>query len=858
MLRSPHSNWRSSALILSLLALTSTAALAAPGKPRTIVNFDRSWKFQLGDVQGADKPDFDDSSWRSLDLPHDWSIEGPPNPDAQMRSHLEGPFDKLSPAGDGGGYLDGGVGWYRKTFTLPESDKGKRITILFDGAYENADVTINGQELGKHPYGFTSFYFDLTPHLKFGNEKNVLAVRLQADQPGCRWYSGAGIYRHVWLITTNDLHVAQWGTYVTTPSVSKTEADVKVATQVQNDGAGEADVTLATRILDPDGKELAKIEEHQQIGAGASAEFNPTIKLPGVRLWSCETPVLYHAVSEVRSGNDLVDSITTPFGIRTIEFTKDKGFFLNGQRVQIQGVCDHHDLGCLGAAAYRRAIQRQLEVLKSFGCNALRTSHNPPSPELLDLCDQMGFLVMDESFDEWKANHHKFGYGDFFDQWSERDMLSMLHRDRNHPSIILWSIGNEIIEGRAGRPEAGAMAQRLVGFCHREDPTRPVTSACPSPANDWKCGLAQALDVFGINYNIGWYGKNDPEKAASESQGAGYHGQLPMIGSETASQVDSRGEYGLELDAKGNVVVNPKPDFQVSSYDYFHPGWAYSAETDVMALKAAPWVAGEFCWTGFDYLGEPTPFAWPSRSSYFGIVDLAGFPKDRYYLYKSQWSSEPLVHILPMSWTWPKFQGKVIHVRAFTNAESVELFLNGQSLGYKHFPQDSAEQTIVETNKKKVTKFTKVPGMHLEWEVPYQPGELKAVASSKGSVVATDIVRTAGEPAKIILTPDRAAIAADGQDLSFITVKIVDANGVVCPDADNEIQFDLHGSAATIAGLDNGDATNHEFFQGKQHKACHGLALVVLKSKYDAPGTVELTASAEALTPAKTDITTAR
>jgi beta-galactosidase len=848
------------AVILLLFTTIGATALAAPAEPRTVEKFDRSWKFNLGDTAGADKADFDDASWRSVDLPHDWSIEGPPNVDPAKRGAMEGPFDKNSPAGNGGGYLNGGVGWYRKTFSLPAADNGKRVTILFDGAYENAEVTINGHKLGTHPYGFTSFYYDLTPDLKFGDAKNVLAVRLEDDQPGCRWYSGAGIYRHVYLITTNPVHVAQWGTYITTPKIEIDSAQVKIATHVRNEGTNEADVTLATIILDPTGKEVARLEQQQKIQPGADAVLSPSFVFSNPKLWSCETPVLYHAVNEVRVGNDVVDSTTTPFGIRTIEFTKDKGFFLNGQHVQIQGVCDHHDLGCLGSAAYRRALQRQLEVLKSFGCNALRTSHNPPSPELLDLCDEMGFLVMDESFDEWKINHHTYGYGEFFDKWSEPDMLSMLDRDRNHPSIILWSIGNEIPEGRSGKPEAGTMAQRLAGICHREDPTRPVTSACPEPSADWKSGLAKALDVFGVNYQIGWYGKDNPAKQITPKPGdTGYYGQLPMIGSETSSQVDSRGEYGLQLldlDGHKSLRIEPKLDFQVSSYDMWHPGWAYSAETDLLALKGAPWVAGEFVWTGFDYIGEPTPYAWPSRSSYFGIVDLAGFPKDRYYLYKSAWGSEPLVHILPMSWNWSKFAGIAIPVHVFTNADSVELFLNGTSLGSKKFPEDSAQQTIQSTDRNKKTRISKIPGMHLEWDVPYAPGELKAVATKEGNIVATDIVRTAGDPARILLTPDREKINADGQDLSFVTAKIVDANGIVCPDADNEIKFEVTGNAAAIVGLDNGDATNHEAFQGKQHKAFHGLALAVLKSNYDTTGSVELTANADGLPPATTTITT--
>ena len=850
------------ASLFTLLAVWLVSAGAATAQnnadpaPRRDENFDRDWKFYRGEAPGADQPGFDDTSWRALDLPHDWSIEVPANV-PQKAGSQEGPFDKNSPAGNSGGYLDGGVGWYRKTFVPPASAPGEQFTILFDGTYENADVFLNGQKLGSHPYGFTSYYYDLTPLLKPAPEKNVLSVRLQADQPGCRWYSGAGIYRHVHLISTRPVHVAQWGTYVATPTVTAASAQVKVSTLLRNDTAAAANATLTTILLDPSGKEVARQQSRQDVPARAGAPLEQTLPVASPQRWSCETPLLYQAVSEVRVGNVLVDSLRTPFGIRTIEFTKDRGFFLNGQHVQIQGVCDHHDLGCLGAAAYRRAIQRQIEVLKSFGCNAIRTSHNPPSPELLELCDQTGMLVMDESFDEWKVNHHKYGYATVFDAWSEPDMVSMLDRDRNHPSIVLWSIGNEIQEGREGKPEAGPTAARLAAICHREDPTRPVTSACPNPGNDWSSGLARALDVFGINYSIGWYGKNNPATKTTPKPGdTGYYGQLPLVGSETSSQVDSRGDYGLKIDETGNVQIVPKADFQVSSYDYWHPGWGCSAETDLLALKAAPWVAGEFVWTGFDYLGEPTPYGWPSRSSYFGIVDLAGFPKDRYYIYKSAWSAEPVAHILPMSWNWPGFEGKTIPVRVFTNADTVELILNGKSLGSKKFPSEAAEQTEESTNKDKTVSLKKSPGMHLEWAVPYAPGELKAVATRDGKVVKTDVIRTAGAPAKLRLSADRGRIAADGQDLSFVKVEVVDQEGNVCPNADNEIHFDVNGNAAAIAGLDNGDATNHESFQGRDHRAYHGLALAVLKSVHNVAGDATLTASGAGLTPASVILST--
>ena len=820
------------ASVASVAAFMPPGSAAAPKPPRQELSFDGDWRFHLGDAVGADQPGFGDADWRPVDLPHDWSIEGPVGSDPAA---MDGPFDKSSPAGASAGYLNGGVGWYRKTFT-PPALAGRRFVLLFDGAYMDSDVWLNGHHLGNHPYGYTSFSYDLTPFLSLG--RNVVAVRLNAKQPASRYYTGAGLYRHIHLIVTDPIHLAQWGIYITTPSATVTGARVHVQTQVNNDGPQAAEVTLVTTVLDPRGKAVARQADRRRIAPGGHAAFDQILPLRSARLWSCDTPVLYRAVSEVRVGQALRDSTATPFGIRTIAFTKDNGFLLNGRRVQIKGVCDHHDLGCLGAAALRRGFERQLEILKGMGCNAVRMSHNPPSPELLDLCDRMGFLVMDESFDEWQESHNKYGYGRFFDQWSEPDMVSMLDRDRNHPSIILWSIGNEILEGREGTPTAGPLARRLAAICHREDPTRPVTSAGANASNAWKSGLGKALDVFGVNYDEPFYfDRNKPGGDSTVSTDpTGYHGELPMIGSETSSQVDSRGEYGLHLDAQGAVQIAASLNNQVSSYDLSRPPWASSGETDLLALRNAPWVAGEFVWTGFDYLGEPTPFLWPSRSSYFGLLDLCGFPKDRYYLYKSQWSAAPLVHLLPSSWTWPGFEGKPIPVRVFTNADTVELFLNGVSLGVKTFATEAKQ-------------------LHLEWDVPYVPGILKAVAKRKGQVIATDELHTAGAPARISLTPDRSRIAGDGQDLSFLKVTVLDKDGSVCPDADSELHFSLQGTAARIAGLDNGDATSHESFQGPQHRAFHGLALAVLRSRPGAVGPVALTVSADGLPPVTATVT---
>jgi len=834
-------------LLTAFLALAAFRPIpahadAATAPARVKYLFDRDWRFQNGDAQGAEQPQFDDSGWRQLNLPHDWMIEGVKGNPAAM----DGPFDKSSPASNGGAYMDGGTGWYRKTFTIPASDQGKEFTLLFDGAYMNADVWLNGQHLGTHPYGFTSFFYDITPGLTYGSQKNVLAVKLNVQQPSCRWYSGAGIYRDVWLIETQPVHVGVWGTYVTTPKVSADSAEVHVRTTVDNDGATSQDINLVTVLVDSTGAKVGSAKDEKTIDAKGKANIDQTIVVSNPRLWSTDAPVLYRAVSQVwdaKSGAAPIDATATPFGIRTIEFTVDKGFLLNGKHVAIQGVCDHHDLGALGSAAYPRAIERQLEILKGMGCNAIRTSHNPPAPVLLDLCDKMGFVVMDESFDEWKASHKTYGYGQFFDQWSEADMMSMLDRDRNHPSVVLWSIGNEILEGRRGMPVAGPMADRLAGFCHREDPTRPVTSACPAPEADWTDGLAKALNVFGVNYRIDFYATNSPER---RQEGSGdtnkYGGSLPMVGSETQSQVDTRGEYGLSINPQGQVQITQKVNHQVSSYDGYRPGWANTPDQEFLALEKSPWVAGEFVWTGFDYLGEPTPYSWPARSSYFGILDLSGFPKDRYYQFKAHWTDQPVVHVFP-HWTWPGFEGKSIPVKVITNADSVELFLNGQSLGSKNFPADCEQEA---TGKGGAME----PSLKLAWAVPYAPGELKAVATKDGKVVATDIVKTAGAPARIVAAADRDTIESGDRDLSYITVSILDKDGNICPDAAPELQFAVTGDAASIIGLDNGDPTNHEFFQGAQHKAFHGLALTILKSHGDATGDATLKITGDGLEPA--------
>jgi beta-galactosidase len=792
-----------------LLALATILCLAslARAADRT-ASFDADWRFHLGDVPGAEQLALDDGGWRHLDVPHDWMIEGVPGKDPSL---MEGPFDPKSPGGAGNGYLDGGVGWYRKHFARPA---GGHVAVQFDGVYMDSNVWLNGHLLGNHPYGYTSFEYDLTPFLVDGD--NVIAVRTEVDQPCSRFYSGAGIYRHVWLTSTGPIHVDHWATVVTT-EMKGDDATVMARTRVANAAtAGGVAVTVEATVLAPDGAPVG----HTTVPVNPAGEASLNIDVFGAKLWSVETPALYTLAMDVKVGGHTVDHVTTPFGIRTVEFTVDHGMLINGKHVPIRGVCDHHDLGCLGAAVNTRAIERQLEILKSFGVNAIRTSHYPPTPELLDLCDRMGFVVMDEAFDEWKHGKTKLGYGRFFDAWSERDITSMVDRDRNHPSIVLWSIGNEIPE-QGDTKNGQAMAQRLTDLVHREDPTRPTTSALSNANGAVKTGFAKALGVFGVNYSINFY------------TDARVHGHVPMIGSETASALSSRGEYGLALDPKtGQVTIQKQFDHQVTDYDLVGPAWGNRAETSLEAFQRDPWMTGEFVWTGFDYIGEPTPYNWPSRSSYFGIVDLCGFPKDRYYLYQSEWTAKPMVHLLP-HWNWEQFAGKAIPVWCYTNADAVELLLNGKSLGVK---------TMADRKD-----------LHLEWSVPFEPGTLRAVAKKGGQVVATDEVHTAGRPAKLALAVDRSSIHAGARDLAFVTTTVTDADGHVCPTAGDEVHYAVTGPA-TIAGLGDGDATNHEPFQGDHHRIFNGMGLVVLQAGKEG-GAVTLTASAEGLAGATVSVT---
>ncbi|HAQ21748.1 MAG TPA: glycoside hydrolase family 2 [Prolixibacteraceae bacterium] len=769
-------------------------------KARSILNFGKEWKFYLGDALGADASGFDDSMWRKLNLPHDWSIEGE--------------FSDKHPASPGGGALPGGIGWYRKMFNVsPEELKGT-VFIDFDGVYQNSEVWINGHSVGKRFYGYSSFRYELTPFLVAGD--NVISVKVDnSAQPNSRWYSGSGIYRNVWLVTTGKTHIAHWGTFVSTPKITDTKAKVKIETKIRNNLSEDQELFLETVILDPSGNEVAsgrmKTDGIKDSIVNSAFDFD----IPNPILWNLDVPKLYSAVSMVYVDGDLVDNYTTPFGIRSFKFDAEKGFSLNGKSLKINGVCNHHDLGCLGSAINKRALERQIEILKGMGCNAIRTSHNPPAPELLDLADQMGMIIMDEAFDMWKKPKNKFDYSTVWDEMHKKDLQDMILRDRNHPSVMIWSIGNEILEqwDRTGI----ALAKELAGYVRELDTTRPITSATNEPRPHNYIIRSGVLDLIGYNYHHNDFA-SFPET---------FPGQK-FIGAETVSALMTRGVYDMPSeeirrwpagkDWKGKM---PNADNTCSSYDNVSTPWGSTHEETMKVIKKHNYLSGQFIWTGFDYLGEPTPYWWPSRSSYFGIVDLAGFPKDVYYMYQSEWTNKDVLHIFP-HWNWD--EGQVVDIWAYSNAEEVELFLNNNSLGVQKKQGDD---------------------LHLMWKVPYTPGTLKAISRTDGKEILVQEVKTAGVPAKLVVTADRSAIKADGSDLSFLTIDVVDANGVIVPNADNLVEFRIEGSGA-IVGVDNGDPVSHESFKAKQRKAFHGKCLVVIQSG-ELPGIIKLTASSHGL-----------
>lgn len=754
---------------------------------------------------------FDDSGWRLLNLPHDWGIEGP------FKQEYPGNTGKLP---------WWGVGWYRKHFQIPASDTGSKIYLDVDGAMSYATVWLNGRFIGGWPYGYASWRVDLTPFIRFGGP-NVIAIRLDNPPDSSRWYPGGGIYRNVWLVKTSMIHVGHWGTYVTTPNVSKDNATVKIQVRVENDTDSDATVAVKNEIYElksngKRGKSVASAENAAlAVDARGSCVSEAQMHVRNPKLWNLESPFRYVVVTSILRDGELLDRYETPFGIRTIEFTAADGFLLNGKRVPINGTCNHHDLGALGTAIDVRALQRQIEILKEMGCNAIRTSHNPPAPELLNLCDKMGMLVMDESFDCWEEGKTKNDYHLLFDDWHEKDWRAELRRDRNHPCIILWSIGNEIAEQMT--PRGLEIATELTRIAHEEDPTRPTTAACNHEEAGFN-GFENGVDVFGYNYKPALYG--DFRQA---------HPDKPLFGSETASCISSRGIYVFPVtDNKAGGMA----DYQMSSYDLYAPPWATTPDAEFAGEDKNPFVAGEFVWTGFDYLGEPTPYYGdsPSRSSYFGIIDLAGFPKDRFYLYQAHWRPNlPMAHIVPQCWNWPGREGQITPVHVYTSGDEAELFLNGKSLGRK---------------KKGQYEY------RLRWDnVIYEPGKLTVVAYRNGKKWAMDTVQTAGAPAKLMMKVDRRRIHADGKDLSYVTVRVTDDKGRIVPNSDKWIHFEISGPGE-LAATDNGDPTDLTSFQSADRKAFNGLALAIVRSKAGEHGTIRLRAESSDLAEAEVAIRT--
>ena len=767
--------------------------------------FDADWRFVLADSAHMADVDYNDSHWRKLSLPHDWAIEGD--------------FYASNPSGAGGGALPGGVGWYRKTFSIPltpSQDGGTSCFIEFDGVYMNSTVYVNGQKVGFRPYGYSSFEYDITEYLKRG--ENIIAVRVDnSDQPNSRWYSGCGIYRHVWLTQTEHTHVAHWGTYVTS-SLSKNNktATFNVMVEVANK---TKDTQITNILLDAGGKEVAKSN-------------GSTLQVKNPHLWTLDNPYIYKVRTEIRVGDKIVDVYETNTGVRSFRFDPKAGFSLNSVPVKINGVCEHHDFGCLGAALNEDALHRKLVKLKAMGVNAIRSSHNPPAPELLNMCDTMGLIVMDESFDMWRRKKTQNDYARFFDEWHERDLSDLVKRDRNHPCILMWSIGNEVLEqwssadadeltleqanlilnaghdastlahGEEMTPNA-LLTQHLANIIKKYDKTRPITAGCnePDPKNHlFKSG---AIDIIGFNYHHQWIKdvpKNFPNK--------------PFIMSESVSALQTRGYYMMPSDS---IYVAPKewwmpytdPSFMCSAYDNMHASWSSTHEQTWDVVKHTPYVGGQFIWTGFDYIGEPTPYGFPARSSYFGIIDLAGFPKDIYYMYQSEWTNKPVLHLFP-HWNW--LPGQEIDMWCYyNNADEVELYVNGKSQGVRR----KADSHVY----------------HVSWRVKYEPGEVKVVARKAAvkngypEIVATQTIKTAGQPDHLRLTTDY-----QGKTTTFVNVEVVDKDGNLCPWAENQVFFETTGGLEII-GVDNGSQFSMERFKDTKRKAFMGKCMVAVSGK---------------------------
>ncbi len=827
--------------LLLFLCLFLIANISLKSQTRTEMTLKKGWKFSRQESADFYKPNFNDSKWQSVRVPHDWAIYGPFSWDNDLQKTAitqDGQKTAMEHAGRTGGLPFVGKGFYRTTFNLDEFNKDKEVTLIFDGAMANPVVYVNGERAGEWKYGYNSFSLNVTPFVKNGT--NTLAVSLENRNEQSRWYPGAGLYRNVHVVVTGKTHIPIWGTKVVTPKVNNKLATVNITTKIENPVLGE-NYDVQTIILDQNGGQLA--EHTSSFIPNNNNEVFQTLYVENPSLWSLESPTLYKAVTKIlkKDSKLVLDEYETRFGIRTIEIKANEGFFLNGEKIKFQGVCNHHDLGPLGAAVNDAAIRRQIRIMKDMGVNAIRTSHNMPAPELVRACDEMGMMLMVETFDEWKIPKVKNGYNLFWDEWAEKDLVNVIHHYRNNPSVVMWCVGNEVPEqGAAGiGPKRNYFLQEI---CHREDPTRPVTNGMDNPTAVVDNNFASLLDVPGFNYRPFRYQEN--------------YEKLPqqiILGSETASTVSSRGVYKFPVERKSMAKY---PDHQASSYDVEHCSWSDLPEDNFIMHDDLPYCIGEFVWTGFDYLGEPTPYYtdWPSHSSLFGIVDLAGLPKDRFYLYRSHWNKkQETLHILP-HWTWKGREGETTPVFVYTNYPSAELFINGKSQGIQKKDMSvKIEGTYTPEAQK---SFERQKRYRLMWmNTKYEPGEVKVVAyDDSGKAVAEEAIRTSGKPYKLVLEADRQTIKADGEDLSFITVKAVDKDGNLCPLAKDLVTFKTTGNGFYRAGA-NGDATSLDLFHLPKMPLFSGMLTAIVQSTEKA-GTIKLEATAKGLKSAVIEIKT--
>lgn len=813
------------------------AIFTAEAQTRTEQLLERGWRFTREDSAEFIAEDYDDKAWQEVTVPHDWAIYGPfsiHNDRQNVAITQDGQKEAMEHAGRTGGLPFVGVGWYRLDFEAPAFEEGKCATLIFDGAMSHARVYVNGMEVGYWPYGYNSFHFDITPYIKAG-EVNTLAVRLENENESSRWYPGAGIYRNVHLVVTEDAYVPVWGTQLTTPIVTKELAKVELRTKLTTpEGADRSIYRIVTDIIDPAGEVVATNEATLSRYDNTLFEQEFDIAVP--ELWSVDTPALYYAKSKIYAGTELKDEYSTRFGIRTLEIIPDEGMFINGEPAKFKGVCNHHDLGPLGAAVNDAAIRRQIRIMKEMGCNAIRTSHNMPAPELVEACDEMGMMLMLETFDEWRTPKLSNGYHKYFDEWAERDLVNLIHHYRNNPSVVMWCIGNEVPD-QGDKMWGPKLSRFLQDICHREDPTRYVTKGMDQPHNVVYNNMAAMMDVAGFNYRPWHYGNS--------------YQALPqqiILGTETASTVSSRGVYKFPVERRSMATYD---DHQSSSYDVEHCSWSNLPEDDWMWHEDYDCCIGEFVWTGFDYLGEPTPYYtnWPSHSSLFGIVDLAGLPKDRYYLYRSHWNkAEETLHILP-HWTWPGREGETTPIFVYTNYPSAELFINGVSQGVR--TKDTSVTLENSWDEESERSLKRQSRYRLMWmDTKYEPGTVKVVAYNEaGEAVAEREVKTAGKPHNIELKVDRATIEANGKDLAFVTVSVVDKDGNLCPAADNLIEFSVAGEGHYRAGA-NGNSVSLELFHEPRMKVFSGMMTAIVESN-DTPGTIILTARSKGLKSAK-------